>query len=113
MLGAKRLFPRHLATQRRFLCLLKTFKCMVQFEQSEKILYNFTKSKKCGRLTSYSDMGIFNVRVVVAPNLRCARIFRICMRNPNYLALIVSEISAFIRMGIQTDGQMVKNICTL
>jgi len=33
-------------------------------------------------------------------NLRCARSSGICMSNPNSLALIVSEITAFIR----TDG---------
>jgi len=33
-------------------------------------------------------------------NLRCAGIFRICMRNPSIAAFIVSEIIAFIR----TDG---------
>jgi len=33
-------------------------------------------------------------------NLRCARISGICMPSPSIVALIVSEISAFI----QTDG---------
>jgi len=53
-------------------------------------------------------------------NLRCVRSSGICMQNLNSLALIVSEISAFIR----TDGQMdmarsirlvilIKNIYTL
>jgi len=29
-------------------------------------------------------------------NLRCPRSARICMPNPNFLAFVVSEISAFI-----------------
>jgi len=37
---------------------------------------------------------------LVETNMRCARSSRICMQSPNSLALIVSEISAFIR----TDG---------
>jgi len=53
-------------------------------------------------------------------NLRCAGCPRNCMLNPNSLALIVSEISAFIRTDGQTDMArstrlviLIKNIYTL
>jgi len=36
-------------------------------------------------------------------NLRCARSTEVCMPNPNSLAHIVSQISAFIRTDGQTD----------
>jgi len=36
-------------------------------------------------------------------NLRCAGIFRICMPNPSIAALIVFEITAFIRTDRETD----------
>jgi len=36
-------------------------------------------------------------------NLRCARSSEICMPNPNSLAFIVFEISAFIQTDEQTD----------
>jgi len=56
--------------------------------------------------------------LIAETNLRCARSSGTCMPNPNSLALIVSEISAFIR----TDGQkasstrlviLIKNIYTI
>jgi len=40
---------------------------------------------------------------IAETNLRCVRSSRICMPNPNSLAYIVSEISAFIRTDRQTD----------
>jgi len=53
-------------------------------------------------------------------NLRCAGISGICMPNPTIVALIVSEISAFIRTDGQTDMDrstrlvtLIKNIYTL
>jgi len=53
-------------------------------------------------------------------NLRCAEISGICMPNPNIVACIVSEISAFIRTDEQTDLArstrlviLIKNIFTL
>jgi len=57
-------------------------------------------------------------------NLRCVRSSGICSPNLNSVALIVSEISAFIRTDRRTDGQtdmarstrlviLIKNIYTL
>jgi len=53
-------------------------------------------------------------------NLRCVRSSGICMPNLNSLALIVSEISAFIRTDGQTDMArstrlviLIKNVYTL
>jgi len=47
---------------------------------------------------------------IAETNMRCAGISGICMPNPIIVALIVSEISAFIR----TDGQiLIKNVYTL
>jgi len=57
---------------------------------------------------------------IAETNLRCVRSSGICMSNLNSLALIVFEISAFIRTGRQTDMArstrlviLIKNICTL
>jgi len=41
---------------------------------------------------------------ITETNLRCVRGSGICMRNLNSLALIVSEISAFIRTACQIDS---------
>jgi len=82
---------------------------------------NFYSSAKTVRATAFG--GLWDLARACHPaetNFRCARSSGIWMPNPNSLAPIVSEISAFIRTGGQTDMArltrlviLIKNIYTL
>jgi len=62
----------------------------------------------------------FWARHISETNLRCAGILGICMGYPSIVALIVSEISAFMRTDGQTDRRarstrlviLIKNVYT-